>query len=295
MIKTFGEWTIDVDIEATKQYYHNLQIEKEIIDFEEKCSTEEQSFLNELGVDTHKITLKQVQDWNNSDDTIMKKYKVQFLVVGTFKEMPEIQLKYYENLFEIPLMVKKSCSFQIEDEDCDLEEELDFLAHKVGNWYIKWEHPYGNEKGMCKNWDCGYLCCTATIVKGEMVDYDEITCSIWNKFNKTNDREKLIQDLLGIEQNYGREQTFYPCLCVEIGDAYCKNKEYEKAMPYLTYAEKYIEITPGIDEITICYWLSYMYMLEGNDLLKEKYKKQMESICDNIEEALAFRNLGMIV
>ena len=152
MIKTFGEWTIDVDIEATKQYYHNLQIEKEIIDFEEKCSTEEQSFLNELGVDTHKITLKQVQDWNNSDDTIMKKYKVQFLVVGTFKEMP-----------------------------------------------------------------------------------------------------------------------------------------------YLTYAEKYIEITPGIDEITICYWLSYMYMLEGNDLLKEKYKKQMESICDNIEEALAFRNLGMIV
>lgn len=165
MIFNFYPWKLDVDIEATKQFYAEKEYVKgrnENTKFYQHMTKKQKYFFDSLGVDVVKMEIEEkLHDIPEEDGmSAVKLYvcTINFLICGKIVSLPDYQKHIYEdeevfgktfpdtiNVIELP------------------DEELTLFD--VDGLECAFKHPcfhFDNKK--FKNWDCGYILGTILIM-----------------------------------------------------------------------------------------------------------------------------------
>lgn len=166
MIFDFYPWKIDVDIEATKQFYMEKEYatsKNKNTKFYQHMSKKQNSFFDSLGVDVEKMeieeTLHDIPEEDGMAATKIYVCSIHFLICGEIISLPDYQKHIYEdeevfgvtfpntiNVIEMP------------------EEKISFFD--VDGLPCVFKHPcfhFTHEK--FKKWDCGYILGSILIMK----------------------------------------------------------------------------------------------------------------------------------
>lgn len=165
MIFNFHPWTLDIDVEATKQLYLENDYSTNPTantKFAKQLSEKQKYFFTSIGVDPMKIkvdeTIYDLLDDNETDNR--KKYKmlIDFMICGKFLAIPHFQKEIYgsDEVFgsEFPASLK-------------IIEDHAFPAYDIsglGKGAI-FKHPCTRfDSETFQSWDCGYIAGTILII-----------------------------------------------------------------------------------------------------------------------------------
>lgn len=166
MIFDFYPWKLDVDIEATKQFYMENDSAKECeanVKFYENMSEKQKEFFASLGVDVTKIEVKEKTHDIPEEDGMeaVKLYvcSVNFLMCGKILALPDYQKEIYrdEEIF--------GKTFPDTINVIEMQEEK-LPIFDVDGMGCVFKHPcfYFSQKEF-KQWDCGYVLGTILIMR----------------------------------------------------------------------------------------------------------------------------------
>lgn len=111
----FGEWVIEVDIEATKKYYKHLNIPsidsqcyRNYTKYCESLASEEKQFFDSLGIDPKRCNVNSMGMDKDGTYTTFGSY----CVIGRFLEKPELVLMTLEEFAAQNFICNNSDPFQ---------------------------------------------------------------------------------------------------------------------------------------------------------------------------------------
>ena len=167
MIRNFYPWEIDIDVEATKQYYEKNDCagDKEINKkFADKMSQDQKDFFSALGVDVHKIKAEErVHDIPDEEELSGGKVYVRtldFLLCGRFLTIPDYQEHIYSDKEITGLELPDTLRVII------MPEGEKLPVYDIDGWPCVFKHPFFRMDGhRYKKWDCGFVMGSILLMK----------------------------------------------------------------------------------------------------------------------------------
>lgn len=167
MIFDFYPWKMDVDVEATKQFYieNDFAKEREVnAKFYENMSEKQKNFFISLGVNAEKIEIEEkmydIPEENDMPRAKIHICSIKFLVCGKMLSLPDYQKEIYgdEEVF--------GETFSNTITVVEMPEGEKLPVFDVDGMGCVFKHPYFHfDKEVFKQWDCGYVLGTILIMK----------------------------------------------------------------------------------------------------------------------------------
>ena len=167
MIMNFHPWEIDVDVDATRQFYEeNDCAEDRAINqkFYDKMSQAQKDFFASIGVNIQKIKAKErIHEILGEEDLPGGKVYIRtldFLFCGRFLSIPDYQQHIYSDEeitgLEFPDTLRV----------VTMPEGENLPVYDIDGWACVFKHPFFRmEECQYKKWDCGYVMGSILLMK----------------------------------------------------------------------------------------------------------------------------------
>ena len=153
----FYPWTLDVDVEATKELYaQNDFAEDRTVNerFVNSFTKEQKAFFDSVGVDPMRVRAEEkVHDIPDEGEVQGGKVYVRtfdFLMCGKFIALPDFYRKLYSDEEVFGDTLPEALETTQTDED-------KMPIYELGEFGVIFKHPYFRDPQKFSDWDCGYI------------------------------------------------------------------------------------------------------------------------------------------